>query len=157
MEEHLVANQQEPNAEFIIRHCEERFARRPTRVIRRLELAGAMEMEEELPDADSEGELYGDQLLVAERLAAARQGYALGMGDVIERIIARDNLTRPVSPPARTAAPCTPQRAGPCGLNAHLPPFRRRVDSFDEEEPERPVLPPRRLRLEFDVGDYKQK
>ena len=54
-------------------------------------------------------------------------------------------------------APFTPQRAGPSGLNAHLPPFRRRVDSSDEEEPERPVWPPHRLRFEFDVGDYEQE
>ena len=79
------------------------------------------------------------------------------MGDVIERIIARDNLARPVSPPARMPAPPTPQRAGPSGMNSHLPPFRRRVDSSDEEEPERPVWPQRRPRLEFDLGDYEQE
>ena len=79
------------------------------------------------------------------------------MGDVIERIIARDNLARPVSPPARMPAPPTPQRAGPSTLNAYLSPFRRRVDSSDEQEPERPVWPPRRPRLEFDVGDYEQE
>ena len=50
-----------------------------------------------------------------------------------------------------------PQRAGPSKLNAHLPPLRRRVDSFDEKEPERPVWLPRCPRLEFDVGDYKQE
>ena len=42
-------------------------------------------------------------------------------------------------------------------MNAHLPPFRRRVDSSDEKEPKRPVWPLRRPRLEFDVGDYEQK
>ena len=42
-------------------------------------------------------------------------------------------------------------------MNAHLPPFRRRVDSSDEEEPEPPVWPPSRPRLEFDVGDYEQE
>ena len=46
-EEHLVADQPEPGAELIILHREERFARRRARVTRRLELAGAMEMEEE--------------------------------------------------------------------------------------------------------------
>ena len=51
----------------------------------------------------------------------------------------------------------TPQRAGLSGLNAHLPPFRRTVDSCDEEEPERQVWPPRRPRLEFDVGNYEQE
>ena len=54
-------------------------------------------------------------------------------------------------------APPTPQRAGPSGLNAHLPPFRRRVDSSDKDEPERPVWPPRRPHLEFDDGDYEQE
>ena len=113
--------------------------------------------EEELPDGDADGELHGDQLLVAERVAAARPGGAIRMGDVIEQIIAHDNFTRPFSPPARMPAPPTPKRAGPSGLNANLPPFRRLVDSFDEEEPERPVWPPRRPRLEFDVDDYEQK
>ena len=44
-EEHLVADQPEPGAELIIRHPEERFARRHARITRRLELAGAIEME----------------------------------------------------------------------------------------------------------------
>ena len=157
-EEHLVADQPEPGAELIIRQREERFAHRRARVTRRLKLAGAMDMEEEeLPDGNSDGELHGDQLLVGERMAAARPGGAIRMGDVIERIIARDNRTRPVSPPVRMPAPPTPQRAGPSGLNAYLPPFRCRVDFSDEEEPEPPVWPPRRPRLEFDVGDYEQE
>ena len=42
-------------------------------------------------------------------------------------------------------------------MNAHLPPFRRRIDSSDKEEAKRPVWPPRRPRLEFDVGDYEQE
>ena len=79
------------------------------------------------------------------------------MGDVIERIIARDNLEQPVSPPAGMPATPTQQRAGPSGLNAHLPPFRLRVDLSDEDEPERPLWPPRRPHLEFDDGDYKQE
>ena len=70
---------------------------------------------------------------MAERVAAARPGGAIRMGDVIERIIARYNLDRPVSPPSRMLAPSTQQRAGPSGLNVHLPPFRRRVDSSDED------------------------
>ena len=114
-------------------------------------------MEEELPDYDADGELHGDQLLVAEREAVARPGGAIRMGNVIERIIARDNLDRPVSPPDRMLAPHTQQRAGPSRLNAHLLPFRRRVDSSDEDKPERPVWPPRRLHLEFDDGDYEQE
>ena len=79
------------------------------------------------------------------------------MGEVIERIIACDNLELPVSPPAQMPAPPTQQRPGPSGLNAHLPPFRSRVDSSDEGEPARPVRPPRRPHLEFDDGDYEQE
>ena len=59
-EEHLVANQPEPGAELIIWHPAERFARRQARVTRRRELAGAMEIEEELPDGDADCELHGD-------------------------------------------------------------------------------------------------
>ena len=155
-EEHLVADQPEPGAELIVRHREERFARRRARVTRRLELAGAMEIkEEELPDGDADGELHGDQLLVAERVAAARQGGAIRISDVIERIIARDYLTRLVSPSTQMPEPPTPQRAKHSWLNAQLPPFRRRVDFSDEEELERPVWP--RPRLEFNVGDYEQE
>ena len=112
-EEHLVADQPEPGAELIIQHPEERFARRRARVTRRLELAGALEMEEkeELPDGDSDCELHDDQLLVAERVAASRSGGAIRIGDVIEWIIARDNLARPISPPARM--PATPHRNAP--------------------------------------------
>ena len=54
-------------------------------------------------------------------------------------------------------APPMQQRAGLTGLNVHLPPFCRCVDSSDADEPERPVWPPRRLHLEFDDGDYEQK
>ena len=79
------------------------------------------------------------------------------MGDVIERIIARDNLARPVSLPARMPAQPTAQRVGPSGLNAYLPPFRRRVDSVDETNPERPVWPPSHPLLEFEVNNYEQE
>ena len=66
----------------------------------RLEHAGAMDTEEKLPDYDADGELHGDQLLEAELVAAARPGRAIRMGYVIEQIIARDNLERPISPSA---------------------------------------------------------
>ena len=122
-EEHLVADQPEPGARLIIQNPEERFARRRARVTLRLELARAIEMEKELPYGDADGEIHGDTLLVAERVVASLPSGAIRMGDGIERIIARDNLERPVSPPARMPAPPTPQRAGPSGLNAHLPPF----------------------------------
>ena len=91
-EEYLIADQPETGAKLIIRHPEERFTRRLARVTRRLELADALDMEEELPDGDADGELHGDQLLVAEQVAAARPGGAIRLGDVIKRIIARDNL-----------------------------------------------------------------
>ena len=155
--QHLVADQLEPGAELIIRHPEERFARRHARVTRRLEIAGAMEMDEELPDGDADGELHGVQLLVAVRVAAARPGGAIRMGDVVERIIARDNLERPLSPPARMPEPHTPQRSGPKGLNAHLPLFRRRIASSDEDEPVQPVWRLRRPHLELEDSDYEQE
>ena len=68
------------------------------------------------------------------------------MGDVIKRIISSDNIerivSRLVSPPSRMPAPPTPQRAGTSGLNVYVPPVRSRMDSSDEQEPERVVRPP---------------
>ena len=83
--------------ELIIRHREERFTRKHARVTKRLERAIVMDMDEELPDGDVDGELHGDQLLITKRVAAARLGGAIRMGEIIERIIACDNLERPVS------------------------------------------------------------
>ena len=100
----MVADQSQPGAELIIRHPEEGFARRHARVTKRLELACAMDMEEKLADGDAAGELNCDQLVVAEQVAAARPGGAIRMGDVIERIIARDNLERVISPPPSNAS-----------------------------------------------------
>ena len=54
-------------------------------------------------------------------------------------------------------APPTQQLGGPSRLNAYLPPFRRRVDSTDEDQPELPVWLPRRPHLKFDVGDNEQQ
>ena len=51
-EEHLVTDQPEPGTELIIKPREERFARRHACVTKRIDLAGAIEMEEELPDGD---------------------------------------------------------------------------------------------------------
>ena len=93
---------------------------------------------------------------MAERVAAERPGGGIRMGDVIERINSSVNLERRVSPSARMPAPPTPQCAGPSGLNAHMPFFRRRVDSSDDKKPERPVCPTRRPHMEFDDWDYKQ-
>ena len=149
-EEHLVADLQEPGAELVIRHPEERFARKHALVTRRFKIVDAMNMVTQLHDDYFEGELHGDQLLAAKREADARPGAAIRMSEVIERIIARDNLERPVSPPSRMPPPPSSQRAGPSGLNAHLPAFRRRVDSSDEDVPDRSVWPPRRPHLEFE-------
>ena len=56
----MVADQPKPREQLIIRHFEEQFAQRHARVTRRFELAGAMKMEEKLPDGDSDGELPYD-------------------------------------------------------------------------------------------------
>ena len=156
-EEHLIADQPEPGAELIIRHPEKRFDRRHGRVTRRLKLADQMDMEEEVPIGDADGELHGDQLLVAERVVASRPCGAIRMGDVIERIIARHNIKRPISPPARMPDPPTPQRAKPSGLNAHLPPFHRRIDSSNKDERVQQVWTFRRPHLELKDGDYEQE
>ena len=156
-EEHLVADQPEPGAELIIRHQEERFTLRHALVTRRVKLADALDLEEELPDGDADGELNGNQLLVAKPVSAARPNGTIRMGDVLKRIIARDDPERPISPLAQMPEPPTPQRAILSGLNAHLPPFRRNIDSSDEDEPVRPVWPPRRPHLELVDGDYEQE
>ena len=114
-------------------------------------------MKEELLNGDADSQLHGDQLLVAEQIAAARPAGAILMGDVIERIIARDNLERPILPPTRMPEPPTPQRAWSSWLNADVPPFRPRIDSSDEDEPVRPLWPPRRLHVELKDGDYEQE
>ena len=43
-------------------------------------------------NGDNNGEFNGNPLLLAEREAAARQGGAINLGDVIERIIASNHL-----------------------------------------------------------------
>ena len=50
---------------------------------------------------DDEVEADGDDLIVAQRAAAARPGAVVRINDVIERIVARQNLERPTSPPPR--------------------------------------------------------
>ena len=132
---------------------EAQLARKNARVVKK---AGAFRPDNGNDGDSDNGELYGNQLLVASRVAASRTGGTIRMGDVIERIIARDHLEQPVSPPARMPAPPTPQRAGQSGRNVNAPPFRRRVDSFDEEEPVQPVWPPRCPRLELEKADYEQ-
>ena len=87
-----------------------------------------MDREEELPGGDAKGEFHGDQLLETEQVAAAQTGGAIRMGFIIEQIIARDNLDRPVLLPIRMPAPPTLQCAGPSELNAHMLLFWGRVD-----------------------------
>ena len=113
-------------------------------------------LDEDVIDGYFTKELNCDQLMTAEQAADARPGGAIRMGYVIERIIARQNLERPVSPSARKPAPLTSHRAGPSGLNTNLPPFRRRVASSDKDEPKRLVWPPHRLHLEFDDEIFEQ-
>ena len=83
-DEHLIADQIEPGAELIIRHREKRFTRQHACVTRHLIQAGIMDMDEELPDGDADGELHGDYLLMAEQITAAPPCCAIRMGDVIE-------------------------------------------------------------------------
>ena len=66
---------------------------------------------EQVPEGDENGELNDAQLRQAERATANRPGAAIWIGDVIERIFARDNLQMPDSPPKRMRPP-SPQRAG---------------------------------------------
>ena len=52
-------------------------------------------------NSSDEDEVQGDDLILAQRAAAARPGTSVRMNDVIERICARQNLERPTSPPPR--------------------------------------------------------
>ena len=87
-----MADQPEPGAELIIQHREMRFIREQACVTKRLELGGVMNREKELPDGDADGELYGNQILVAKRVAATRPGNSIRMGEVIKQLIAREKL-----------------------------------------------------------------
>ena len=142
-EENLVAVHPEPGAELIIRHVEERFERRHSRVIRHL--GSSVIIEKNMPDANTVCERQGD--LLTETI---RQKGAMRIDEVIEQICVRQSLEPPVSPPARLPPPLSTQRAGPSGMNANAAPFRKRIDSSDGEDdaPERPVWPPpKRIRL----------
>ena len=101
-----------------------RFKRRNARVTKVLAKRGRRDSNgeeiggdeyEQVPDGDENGELDGAQLRRAERAAAARPGAAIRMGDVLERIIARDHIHMPDSPPKRMPVLLpqpTPERAG---------------------------------------------
>ena len=80
-----------------------RFARAHALAIRRARRGNP----DDSSDVD-EAEIQGDNLVNAERAAAARPGTSVRINDVIEQICARHNLPRPTSPP-----PIMPQaRAG---------------------------------------------
>ena len=95
-----MAGQPERGARYINRHREKRFAWKRARVTKSLKLAGAMDMEKKLPNNDADGELNSDQLLVAERVAAALFGGGIRICDIIQPIKARDILKRLVLLPA---------------------------------------------------------
>ena len=61
-------------AELIIMHREKRFVGRHSRVTRRRELAGALEIKKKLHDNDPNGTLNGDKLLLAQRVTVAQPG-----------------------------------------------------------------------------------
>ena len=58
-EKHLVADQLDPGAKFIIRPSKKQFDRRHARVTRRLELGLAIEIKEELPDGTPTASFIG--------------------------------------------------------------------------------------------------
>ena len=57
-----MTDQPEPNAKLIIKHRDKRFVQRHACVTKRLELAVAIEMKEELSDCFANNELDGDKL-----------------------------------------------------------------------------------------------
>ena len=56
---------------------------------------------DQVPHGSENGELDGAQLCQTESAAAARPKVATNIKDVIERIVASDNLSMPNSPPKR--------------------------------------------------------
>ena len=105
-----------------------------------------------LPDGDADCKLIGDKLLMAERVAAARPNGAIQIYKISEQIVACDNFEKPILPHARMQRLATFQHVGPSLLNAYLPPFCCRVDSFDEDKPVLPVSQPRRPHMKFENG-----
>ena len=73
----MVADHPELGSKLIIRHTDKRFKRRQARVTKRLKLVNAIKMDDELSDGDADGELHGNQLLVAKRIAAAQPSCAV--------------------------------------------------------------------------------
>ena len=126
-EKNLVVDHSKPGAELFIKFVEERLDRRHARVIR--QLSSSVNIVEKIPDADTVRKLKDDLLTELTRLTSPCQSE-----QVIDRICKRHNLEPLVSPPASMPAPPSPQRAGASGLNADAAPFRKSIDSFDEED-----------------------
>ena len=92
-----------------------REQRHESRLQRKHELAvrKARHRNPEASSEDEEAELHGADLVNAEQAAAARPGAAIRIQDTIERLLARQNLPRPVSPPPRLPPHiANPQGAG---------------------------------------------
>ena len=62
------------------------------------------------------------------------------MSKVIDQIIAKTDLERPVSPPALMPKPLTLQRANRSSLNVYMPQFRCCVHSSNYDKPENTEL-----------------
>ena len=92
-----------------------REQRHESRLQRKHELAvrRARHRNAEASSEDEDAELHGADLANAEQAAAARPGAAIRIQDTIERLLARQNLPRPVSPPPRLPPHiANPQGAG---------------------------------------------
>ena len=75
---------------------EERLQRKHQLAVKR-----AKQRNRENSSDDDEDEVQGDDLILAQRAAAARPGTSVRMNDVLEHIIATHHLERPTSPPPR--------------------------------------------------------
>jgi hypothetical protein len=84
-------------------HVVTREERNEARLQRKHQLAVKMATKQNRENSsdEDEAEVQGDDLVVAQRAAAARPGTSVRINDVIERICARNNLERPMSPPPR--------------------------------------------------------
>ena len=89
--------------------------RHEARLQRKHELAvgRARHRNAEASSEDEDTELHGADLANAEQAAVAGQGAAIRIQDIIERLHAKQNLPRPVSPPPRLQQHiANPQEAG---------------------------------------------
>ena len=112
VEVHEPEEPQEPGNDLQIITREQRHE---ARLQRKHELAvrKARHRNPEASSEEEEAELHGADLANAEQAAAARPGAAIRIQDAIERLLARHNLPRPVSPPPRLPPHiANPQGAG---------------------------------------------